>query len=41
MLQSLLLVVLLHACVDVLPFSSEFISIWRRVAIDRRRQIAG
>lgn len=27
--RSLLLVVLLHACVDVLPFSSEFISIWR------------
>jgi uncharacterized protein len=27
--RSLLLVVLLHACVDLLPFTSEFISIWR------------
>jgi len=27
--RSLLLVVLLHAAVDVLPFTSEFISIWR------------
>jgi membrane protease YdiL (CAAX protease family) len=27
--RSLLLVVLLHASVDVLPFTSEFISIWR------------